>query len=216
MKKIIADVIEKITGIRPNNEFHATVLLEKKLKELGGEEYVGIFDDIPTLLDLIKVYDDEVEQYMTPEFMNALLFNTSGQRKRKAIDIKDVDCKKSLDSLLKSITSIHEDLDQKYNKNGFVILKNKRVVLSTRRWGILDTDVLTYSCETVFNPLKTVDELEAILPESLLDGKIYKSEKNENDSVVVKYLTIDEILTIFTDNKIVEELCSKIGSKKKN
>ena len=190
-----------------NNESHAKTLLKIKLEKLGGSDFSDLIEDIPTLINLIEVYLPEISDNLTENFWNDLLLFKKVNRIGRALKPLSLKTDKGiLTKMAEAIVGMHNDkISYVFTKTGITFLnKNKRVICSSRRWMLTEGSLKDYSAEVIFNQIKKIDDLVNYIPADYINEKNCINLKNENNNVCVKYITITELIEIFTSNKLVE------------
>ncbi len=212
MKSLVKDVLKDITGKSINNEAHAVIVLKKELIDLGGEDFAIIVDDVLSILEFIEVYRPEISELITDEFKNSFVLDTKRKRIGKRLKPNKYKIDRGVvDSLGKTLCSMHNEMRYVVHSLGISLLKNNRVICSVNNFMSIEGPVKEYSAEVTFNYIESECRLKDLVPKKYWDGKTIGLVSPERKKTKIKYLTTTELIDIFTNNKIVEESCLKDG-----
>lgn len=212
MKSLVKEILEEVTGKSINNESHAVIILKGRLTDLGGGDFAQAVSDIPSLLEFIEIYDPEVSESLSTEFWNALELDPEIKRKGKVLNPSKYKMDRAVvESVGKSIASMHEGLKFVVHSMGVSILKNNRVICAAKKWRAIEGPIKEYSAEVIFNHIDSVDTLKSLVPKRYWDGKTIEISKSDFNKPCIRYMTTVELIDTFTNNKIVEESCLKDG-----
>jgi len=207
MKKKIKEPLEKIVSCEINNEFHALILLELKLIELGGESFIESCFCIKDFIDMIVVFGDGIyTDHLDSGFWNALILGENQSRKGPILNPK---LKKNDSRVLKpvaeAIIKMQDTLRYAFTIKGITIIhQDNQVICSLINWRKIEGSVRDFSCEVIFNQIKKLDLLKELISESLADDKEFKRYQK---AAGIKYFCIDEIIELMSDNNLIKNIC---------
>lgn len=204
--RLIIDVVEKITGVRPKNHKQIKGELIAFLNEKGAGDLV-VDDDIQMLIEMCIVYSDlSSSEIITRELLDELyekpLYKRVGPRLIPKTRLTD---KRVVEKFAELIVSLHPDLHFTLKKHGVAFLDDINVVFSFEQFRAVEDVPNEYSGWLVFPRIRTAEDAATLIPENYRDDKkwVFKTLRKKYSRLEGRYFTITEALDLLTNRKII-------------